>query len=98
MGDSSQEGHPRPEIWKMWAWQIIGRPYHLISQMESVRPLIVPGSFLLGSFTPPNGGFSNPGVWIMLWTQLTARLVQYWSFQAGAATTTLRDYVTAIAA
>ncbi len=47
--------------------------------MESVRPLIVPGPFLLGSSTPPNGGFSNPGVWLMLWTQLTARLVQCWS-------------------
>ncbi len=45
--------------------------------MESVRSLKVP--FLLGSSTTPNGGFSNPGVWLMLWTQLTARLVQYWS-------------------
>ncbi len=36
----------------------------------------MPGPFLQGSFTPPNGGFSNPGVWLMLWTQLTARLVQ----------------------
>ncbi len=47
--------------------------------MESVRPLIVPGPFLLGSSSPPNGGFSNPGVWLMLWTQLTAWLVQCWS-------------------
>ncbi len=38
------------------------RPPLVISWMESVRPLIVAGPFLLGSFTPPNGGFSNPGV------------------------------------
>ncbi len=53
--------------------------YSISSRMESVRPLIVPGPFLLGSHTPPNGGFLNPGVWLMLWTQLTARLVQCWS-------------------
>ncbi len=68
-----------------------------------MRPLIVPGPLLLGSFAPPNGGFSNPDVWLMLWTQLTARLVQCWSsysihFSAGAATTTMRVYVAAIAA
>ncbi len=27
-----------------------------------MRPLIVPGPFLLGSFTPPNGGFLNAGL------------------------------------
>ncbi len=47
--------------------------------MESIRPVIVPGPFPLGSYTPPNGGFLNPGVWFMLWIQVTSRLVQCWS-------------------
>ncbi len=36
------------------------------------------GVFQLGGSIPPNGGFFNPGVRLMPWTQLTAQLVQCW--------------------
>ncbi len=65
--------------------------------MESVRLLIVPGPFLLGSFTPPNGGFSNPVDPVNCPVGSVLEFLQH-TFSAGAATTTLRVYVAAIAA
>ncbi len=60
----SASGHPCPEIWKLWVWPIIGHKAHL--------------SLIIITF--PNGEFLNPGVWFMLCTQLTARLVKWRSF------------------
>ncbi len=38
------------------------------------------GSEAVGSCTLPSGASLNPGVWLMQLTQLTALLVQCWSF------------------
>ncbi len=69
--------------------------------MESVRQLIVPVPFLLESSTPPNGGFRSCLVdavdSVNCPVGSVLEFLQH-KFLAGAAATTLRVYVAAIAA
>ncbi len=96
--------HPQPELWKLWVWPIQGQgPWWIIYLSRFRRPSPVPEPPLLGSRTLPSGASLSPGVWLVQSTQLTALLVQCWSFckrgwQQGRLLPTLWVYVVAIAA
>ncbi len=89
---SASSSRERPALRKL----AVGRVSDPVHQMETVRPLIVPGPFPLRSSTPPNfrilvlGSVNCPVGSVLEFLQD--------KFSAGAAATTLRVYVAAIPA
>ncbi len=76
MGNSGQEGPAVSASGQNLA--PMSRDLVVVSMADHRSPLVFDlsdgvreWSFPLGSTTPSNGGFLNPGVWFMLLTQLT---------------------------